>query len=430
MSDKRVIDNAKWIIICKALQAVAQLVIGMLSARYLGPADYGLIHYAGSLVGFVVPVAQLGLNATLVREFVDEPEKEGEILGTSLVMSLLSGLFGFVMVMGFVSVANRGETETLTVCFLYSLSLLFQAMELTQYWFHYQLQAKFPAVVTLIAYFAVAAYKVYLLLAGKSVYWFAAAYAVEYGLVGLSLLGIFGKRSSHKLSATIPMAKKLFAKSRYYILSSLMVTLFQSTDHVMLKIMAGDSENGIYTAAITCAGIGAFVYAAIVDSARPVILENKNKAPAEYEKGISKLYCVIVYLSLLQSVVFWLLANPIVSVLYGAEYLGAVPVLQILIWYLSFSQMGRIRNVWILAEGKQSILWKINLLGAVTSVAINALVIPVWGALGAAFASLVTQFLTNFVLGFIIKPLRRNNTLLLKGLSPGFLLATLRQGWA
>lgn len=142
------------------------------------------------------------------------------------------------------------------------------------------------------------------------------------------------------------------------------------------------------------------------------------------------MYCVIVYLSLLQSVVFWLLANPIVSVLYGAEYLGAVPVLQILIWYLSFSQMGRIRNVWILAEGKQSILWKINLLGAVTNVAINALVIPVWGALGAAFASLVTQFLTNFVLGFIIKPLRRNNTLLLKGLSPGFLLATLRQGWA
>lgn len=208
MSDKRVIDNAKWIIICKALQAVAQLVIGMLSARYLGPADYGLIHYAGSLVGFVVPVAQLGLNATLVREFVDEPEKEGEILGTSLVMSLLSGLFGFVMVMGFVSVANRGETETLTVCFLYSLSLLFQAMELTQYWFHYQLQAKFPAVVTLIAYFAVAAYKVYLLLAGKSVYWFAAAYAVEYGLVGLSLLGIFGKRSSHKPFRNHPNGEK------------------------------------------------------------------------------------------------------------------------------------------------------------------------------------------------------------------------------
>ena len=48
--------------------------------------------------------------------------------------------------------------------------------------------------------------------------------------------------------------------------------------------------------------------------------------------------------------------------------------------------------------------------------------IPYWGACGAAFASLLTQFFTNFVLGFIMKPIRENNILLLKGINPAFVI--------
>lgn len=427
MKHSKVGDNAKWIIVCKAAQSLLQLVIGMISARYLGPANYGLINYAKSVVAFVVPVTKLGMDCTLVREFVEEPEREGEILGTSLLMSILSSFVAMLGVMGFVSVANQGEPVTWMVCLLYCLSLVFQAVEMTQYWFHYKLQSRFPSVIALIAYFAVALYKVYLLVSEKSVYWFAVAYSVEYALVGLSLLCIFRHQSRQKLRATVAMAKKLFARSRYYILASLMVTLFQNTDHVMLKIMDGDAANGIYTAAITCAGVGSFVYAAIVDSMRPVILSNKKTQDPDYENSISRLYCVIVYLSLAQGMVFSLLARPIVSILYGEEYMGAVPVLQVLVWYLSFSQMGRIRNIWILAEEKQSILWKINLAGAAANVCINAVMIPVWGAAGAAFASLLTQFFTNFVLGFLVKPLRQNNALLLKGIAPRFLMTTLKE---
>ena len=47
MNNKKVASNAKWIIICKVIQSLLQLVIGMLSARYLGPANYGIINYDG-----------------------------------------------------------------------------------------------------------------------------------------------------------------------------------------------------------------------------------------------------------------------------------------------------------------------------------------------------------------------------------------------
>ena len=88
--------------------------------------------------------------------------------------------------------------------------------------------------------------------------------------------------------------------------------------------------------------------------------------------------------------------------------------------------MGRIRNIWILAEEKQKILWKINLAGALANAGINALLIPVWGAAGAAFASLFTQVFANFILGFVLKQLRENNRLLLSGIYPAFFLSILR----
>jgi Na+-driven multidrug efflux pump len=40
------------------------------------------------------------------------------------------------------------------------------------------------------------------------------------------------------------------------------------------------------------------------------------------------------------------------------------------------------------------------------------------GGIGAAIAAIISQFLTNVVIGFIYKPIRRNNYLMLKGLNP------------
>lgn len=421
MNVKKIASNAKWIIACKIVQSLLQLLIGMLSARYLGPANYGLMNYAKSVVSFAVPVTQLGLNATLVRELIDMPDREGEVLGTSLVISFISSLACVASVWMFTSVVNYGEAQTILVCVLYSVSLMFQAIELTQYWFQSKLESKYPSMMMLVSYVVVSAYKIFLLIAKKNIYWFAVVYSIEFGIIGLSLLGIYTYQKNQKLCFSVGMAKYLISRSYPYIFSSLMVTLFQNTDHVMLKMISGDAENGLYSAAITCSSVAAFVYAAIVDSMRPAILTSKKMKSDEYGQGISTLYCIIIYMALAQGVVFTLFAKQIIMILYGMDYIKTVPVLQALVWYISFANMGRIRNIWILAEGKQHLLWKINLLGALANIAVNAVLIPIWGALGAALASLMTQMFVNFFLGFMVKQLHEINRFMLRGLNPKYL---------
>lgn len=422
MKEKQVFNNAKWIIVCKIAQSILQLLIGMICARYLGPSNYGLINYASSIVAFVIPIMRLGFDSTLVHELVENPKKEGEIMGTSLGMNLLSAFACIIGVSAFSTVANFGETETIIVCILYSTSLIFAALEMMQYWFQYKLLSKYSSIVMLISYVFVSVYRIILLVTSQSVYWFALTHSVDYCIIGILLITIYLRKGDQRFSFSFERGKQMLAKSKYYIVASLIIVVIQNTDHIMITKMIGTAENGIYSAAITAVAVVQFVYTAIIDSFRPLILESKNTNQKEYEKNMTRLYCIICYMALAQGIVFTAFAWLIIEVMYGSDYSSAVPVLQILVWFIAFSIMGTVRNIWLLAEGKEKYLWRINLTGAVFNVVLNAIMIPYFGAGGAAFASLLTQIFMNFVLGFIIKPIRDSNRLLIKGLNPRFFI--------
>lgn len=422
-----VIKNAGWIIGCRVIQSLISLVIGLITARYLGPSNYGVISYVASVVAFALPIMQLGLTHTLVRELVKSPDQEGEILGTSLVINILSSFFCVIGSIAFVAVANAGEQETILVCVLYSFTLVFQATEMTQYWFQAKLLSKYPSVATLCAYIVVALYKIYLLVTQKGVIWFAFSNVLEYFLVSVILMVVYKKIGDQRLSVSWRIGRKMLSRSKYYIIPSLMVMIFQHTDRIMIKLMIGEAETGLYSAAITCVGITGFVFAAVIDSARPTILEEKERSQALYEKRVIQLYSIITCMSLAQSIGMTLLAKPLVLLLYGEAYSKTAGILCIAVWYVTFSYYGSVRNVWILAESKQKYLFGINIVGAIANVLLNLFLIPVWGAVGAAIASLVTQFFTNVIIGFIFKPIRRNNYLMVKSFDPRVMIAIIRR---
>lgn len=422
----RVFKNASWIIVCRIAQMVINLFVGMLTARYLGPSNYGVINYAASIVAFATPVMQLGLSNILVQEIVNGPEREGETLGTSIVLSVSSSLLCIVGVTAFAIIANAGEKETIMVCFLYSFVLLFQAFEFIIYWFQAKLLSKYTSIMMFVAYLIVALYKIFLLVTEKNVYWFAASQAIDFVLIAFGSIVIYRMLGGQKFSFSKKAAKRMISKSHYYILSSMMVTIFSQTDKIMLKLMMNNAETGYYSAAMTIAAMSSFVFTAIIDSMRPTIFENKNISEEKFEKSLTLLYSIVIYFSLAQCLAMTILANLLVKILYGAAYAPAASALRIGVWYTTFSYLGAVRNIWILAEGQQKYLWKINIFGACANVVLNYILIPIMGINGAALASLVTQFFTNVIVGYIIKPIRSNNEIMLRGVNPQVLIGLLK----
>ena len=139
---------------------------------------------------------------------------------------------------------------------------------------------------------------------------------------------------------------------------------------------------------------------------------------SKYEENLIQLYSIVLYCATAYSAFVTFFAPFIIDLIYGQEYYPAINVLRVLVWYTLFSYFGGAKDVWILAEGKQKYLLWLNLFGAMANVLLNLLLIPVWGVIGAALASLVTQAFTNVAMCYVIKPLRANTFLFFKALNP------------
>ena len=418
MHNRKIIKNAGWIIGGQIGKSVIGFVISLLTARYLGPSNFGLINYAASIVTFVTPIMYLGLNGILVQEIINTPKEENKVVGTAIGISFLSSICCIIGIIVFISIANPNEKETKIVCLLYSTLLVFQSVDLIQYWYQAKLLSKYSSIVSLCAYFIVSIYKLFLLITRKSVEWFAVSNALDYLLISIALIIIYKKLNREKLSFSIGIAKRMLSRSKYYIISDLAIVVFAQTDRIMLKLFIDDMETGYYSAAVVCAGLASFVFGAIINSMRPVIYEYKSTSYEKYEKLVVFLYNIVIYLSLLYSAFVTLFAPIIISVLYGDSYYPSIIVLQIIVWYCAFSYLGGARDIWILAENKQKHLVFINSVGAITNVLLNIWLIPLYGAVGASIASLITQFFVNIALMFIYPPLKDNGRLIMKAANP------------
>lgn len=412
----KTIKNAGWLIGGKVAQMLINLVVGLLTARYLGPSNFGTINYAAAYVAFFSAFCTLGINSVLVKEFVQRPGQEGTIIGTSIFLRAVSSVLSALTIICVVAFLDAGEPVTIAVVALSTVGMVFHVLEVFHYWFQSRLQSKVTAIVSLIAYTVTAIYKVILLVMGSGVIPFAIATSVEYICVGLLLLFAYQKHRGGKLRVSIPYGRELLKISCYFILPSLMVAVYSQTDKIMLKQMISDAEIGYYSTAVSLSSVWCFVLQAIIDSVYPSIMQAYGKDDAAFQKRNKQLYAIVFYLSLTVSLGFTLLAEPMISIMYGKAYLPAVAPLRIITWYTAFSYLGVARNPWIVCQNKQKYMLHIYTTSALANIILNVIFIPMWGASGAAVASLIAQVLTTMVVPFFIKPLRENSKMMLEAI--------------
>ena len=410
------VKNAGWLIGGKIAQMLLSLVVGILTARYLGPGNYGLVNYGTAYVNFFMALCTLGINSVIIKDFLDDPDGQGTAIGTSIVLRIASSFLSAMMIMGIVSIIDKGEPITIAVVALCSISLIFHAFDTINYWFQSQYKSRVTAIASFTAYLFTAVYKIVLLILGKSVQWFAFSTSVDYIVLGLVLYIAYRKHNGPKFRFSIDKGKALLGNSYHYILASMMSAIYAQTDKLMLKQMIDETSVGYYSTATTICSMWVFILAAIIDSIYPTILRLHKENYERYEKKNRQLYAIVFYTSISVSVGFLLLGQLVVRILYGAEYLPAVIPLKIVTWYTAFSYLGVARNAWIVCENKQKYLKYMYFSAAIINVILNLILIPIWGTSGAALASLITQICTSIVLPFFIKDMRRNSILMLQAI--------------
>lgn len=405
--------NASWLIAGRVVQMVVSFVVSILTARYLGPSNYGIINYAGAYVAFFTSLCTLGINSVIVKDFVDNPDEQGCTIGTTLVLRGLSSILSAICIVAVVSIIDNDEPITIIVSALSSIALIFQIFDTINYWFQSRYESKITSIATLIAYVVTSTYRIVLLVLGENIKWFAFATSVDYIILGACLFYAYKKRKGPHFSFSKIKAKQLLRKSYHYILSGMMVAIYGQTDKLMLKQMLDETTVGYYSLASSINLMWVFVLTAIIDSFYPTIMQLFKTNNELYKKKNRQLYAIIIYVSIFVGICFMLLGTSFIKIVYGEEYIKAAMPLRIIVWYTIFTYLGVARNAWIVCENKQKYLKYIYCSAAVINIMLNYILIPKFSASGAALASLITQIFTSMIIPFLIKDMRPNTLLML-----------------
>lgn len=407
------IKNFSWLVAGKIIQMIISLLVGLLTARYLGPSNYGLINYSTTYITFFSALCTLGISSVLVKNFTDKPDEAGVTLGTTLVVRLVSSVLSGLLIILIVSFIDYGESLTITVTAIVCIALLFQPFDSFNYWFQFKYEAKVIAMVSLFAYIAVALYRIILLLQGKDVRWFAFATALDYIALAIFIYISYRKYDGPKLSYSTVKAKELLHSSYHFILSSLMIAIYGYTDKFMLKQMLNETEVGYYSIATSICAMWVFVLQAVIDAVYPTIMNLHKIDRKAFEKKNRQLYAIVFYIAIGVSIFISIFAPLGIRILYGEDYLPATDSLRIVTWYTAFSYLGVARNAWIVCEEKQKYLKYMYVFAVFINVGLNSLMIPVMGTSGAALASLITQIFTSIILPACFREMRPNVKLML-----------------
>lgn len=395
-----------WDIGGKVFQMILTLVVGMLTARYLGPSNYGIIGETASYVSFFSVICQLGFTSTAVKEIMDHKENQGEILGTTIFFRICTSLISSVAITGLLYIIKDGDKVIVWVAFLQSLSLIFQSFDMIHYWYQSRLETEVSVKIQSLAYVVMAVYKIAILALGKSVEWFAFSTALEAAVVGIALVWVYRRGEGAKLSISLSAGKEILQRSYHFILSGLMVTIYSQMDKIMLGEMLSETAVGFYTAATKVSTMWSFVLTALINSSRPVIISGRSKSYDLYIKQNKRLYAAIIWIGIAAGLVISIFGKWIILLLYGREYLPATSSLQISAWYTMFAMLGTARGIWIVCEDKSRYVKYYLGIGAVINVLLNYLLIPQFGPGGAAAATLATQIFTAVLAPAIFKDTR------------------------
>ena len=413
----KIIKHSSWMVGDKVFTMIIGVFVTAIVARYFGPESYGQFNYALSFVTLFTALSTLGLETLTVKAIVDKDQDEGTILCTSLVLRVIGGVILTIIAVTLIRLIEPNDSNTHILVLILSLNMVFKALEVIEYWIQAHQRAKISSVVRIVAYVIIAGFKIGMVLLGGNLIHFALIHMLNVIIIGIGLIIAYFRNREEKFKWKVDMsyAKSILSQSWYLILSGLMATLYMQIDKVMLgSLMPTKVEVGVYSAAVSIASMWYFVPMAIITSFKPVIMSKKKINEESYLKSVQLLYTIIAWLGICFGIFVLIFSNPIVNILYGAEYQKASSILSVSIWAGTFAMLGSARGIWLISEGLQKYSVIYISAGAIINIVLNYLLIPVIGGYGAAVATLISQVTVAIIAPLFIKQTRISAIMILK----------------
>ncbi len=400
---RTVMSNVGWLMFDRALRALIGVFVGAWVARYLGPEGYGELAYAVAMLAMFQAVSNLSLDGILVREVSQSADRASSLVGTVFYLRLIVGFLAWFGVCALVVFVRPFDERSQVMVALLGAGLMFQSVDVIDLWFQSQMRNRLSVFAKAFGYCSAAAIKIALILVQAPLWTFALALLLDTVLAGLAL--VFAYR---KFPVGLPwkwdsvLAVRLLKEAAPFLLASLAVSGYMRIDQLILRHLAGEEALGLYSAALPFSQVWHTLPVAMLATLMPRMASLRMQEPLAYERRLQQILSMFMLAGIVAAALLALISDWVVSLLLGDGFAGAGLVLQVhgLSNVFVFLTIGR--HIATVVERKSTIgLWK-AVSGLVVCVLCNLWLVPLYGALGAAFSAVLSYFFSCLLVEYFL----------------------------
>ena len=391
--------NISFLAVSQLITWTMTLLWTLVVPRSLGPEGMGTIMAAWSVTGILGVVLGLGTRNYLVRASVIEPAEQGRLVGTALVLRLLSApiVLGAAIVYG--QIVGWDHNAQIALYLAAAAQICVQIAEPMQASFQALERMEYLAYSDVINKSAQGLLGIVVVLAGFGVIgvmtcWFVMTAVVLvldlYWLRGLVHIDL---RTNLKLMARVAR------ESLPYWAFGVFFMVYLWIDFVMLSLMTTTEEVGWYSVPTRLFQTLMFFPVVVATAFLPAFVRGYEEGGDRLRRSAQSPVELVLLLSLPICAATAILAEPLIHVLYGSAYAESVPVMVILGLCIPPMYLNIMMAQVLIAMNRQA-SWTWVMAGTVVINPLFNLALIPWthdhfsnGAIGASISLLLTELI-------------------------------------
>lgn len=363
-------------------------------SRVLMPTGTGLVSFANSIIAYFALFAQLGIPTYGIRACAkvrDDKEKLSKVVQELLIINSIISVFVYIVFFASLMIVPKMRTNK-TLFIVMSATILFNVIGIE--WMYKALEQYTYIAIRSIIFKFIALILMFLLVRSKNDY-------VWYGVITIfaaSASNILNFFNAHKYISLKPIGNYNFKQHlkaiTIFFAMSCATTIYTNLDSAMIGFIKGVTENGYYSAAVKIK----IVLVSVVTSLGTVLLPRasyyiENGLNDEFKRISNKAINFVFVIAVPMMIYFIIFAPESIFFLAGDAYSKSILPMQIIMPTLLFIGLTNIMGLQMLVPmGKEKYVMSSEIVGAVVDLILNASLIPIFGASGAAIGTVVAEF--------------------------------------
>ncbi|HAV4462565.1 TPA: oligosaccharide flippase family protein [Acinetobacter baumannii] len=393
------IQNSMWMVLEKGVAFFGLIFVVSAVAKYLGPEVYGYLALAASVFSIVNVVARLGLDQVYFKT-ASKNQKNNNILLKNM-MNMISLIYFPLSIIVLGVFYFRIESTYFIFFIATAIANYFSAIDMRSIHFNAILMSRLNVIANTIGLMVSLAIRYLIVNFQLHIQWLCVPIIIVTLLPYLFRLYVDHKKNIFERTYTYN--KYIFRKYRTYflavgiplVISMLSVSIYLQSANFFLAALKGSHAVGIYAVGSMLAGAWYFIPTTIVISFLSIVYKTNNEKDYVEQAGLILRYLLLITLTIIA--ILYFLSEYIILWLYGIAFKESILIFKILLFSYFFSVIGFYFYRLVMKFGGYNFLAKKMTITCILNIILSYLLIKAYGVIGAAYAALITEFVSNLI---------------------------------